>query len=93
MSVAIKNYNLDNISYVPLYPPQPIAYKVEIVNTSSVAINLRSDPNDSTTQIQLFPGESKPFESSKNQSSYNPSAPIIFAILTSGTGTVKVIAH
>jgi hypothetical protein len=90
--INVKNYNLDNISYTPLYAGVP-AYKVEIINSSSVAIYLRSDPSDASTQLMLLPGESKPFESSKNQSSYNPGTILIYTIMSSGTGTVKVVVH
>lgn len=90
--IAVKSYNLDAISYIPLYSPIH-AYRVEIMNTSSVLMTLRSNSADATTAIQIFPGESKIFESTKNVAIYDPAQVLLYAILASGTGVAKVIAH
>ena len=92
MAIKISTYNLDSISYTPLYSPTT-SNDVEIINNSSVAMKLRSDPLDSGTEITLLPGESKPFRSYKNHQVFSPAEILIHAILASSTGTVKVIAH
>jgi hypothetical protein len=92
MAPRVKSYNLDAISYIPLYPPVS-AYRIEVINATSVAMSLRTDPVDPTTQLTLLPGEAKVFDSAKNHQVYDPGAVLIYAILASGTGTGKVLAH
>ena len=90
--IEVKSFNLDAIGYLPIYAPRH-AYVVEIVNTSAVMMNLRSNPSDAGTQISMLPGETKKFESTKNTAIYDPNQVLFYAILASGTGVVKVIAH
>lgn len=92
MAIRISTYNLDSLSYVPLYSPTT-SNDVEIVNNSSVLMKLRSNPSDSSSEISLLPGESKAFRSYKNHQVFSPAEILIYAILASSTGTVKVIAH
>ena len=92
MAIKISTYNLDSLGYVALYPPVT-TNDVEIVNNALVAMRLRSDPSDSNTEITLLPGESKAFRSYKNHQVFSPAEILIYAILASSTGTVKIIAH
>jgi len=90
--IEVKSFNLDALGYIPIYSPRH-AYKVEIVNASDVMMNLRSNPTDATTGIDMLPGEAKTFTSTKNTAIYDPSQVLFYAALASGTGVVKVIAH
>lgn len=92
MAIRISTYSLDSISYIPLYAPVT-TNDIEIINNSAVAMKLRSNPSDSNTEITLLPGESKAFRSYKNHQVFSPAEILIYAILASSTGTVKVIAH
>lgn len=88
----VKTINLDAIVYTPIYPSVN-SYRVEIINNTSVLLTLRSDPSDATTSLSVYPGESKLFEALKNTYPFDPSNAIMYGILASGTGTVKVLAH
>ncbi len=90
--IVIKSFNLDNISYLPLYSPLT-SYRIEIINPTTVKMTLRSNPVDSDTELDVFPGESRVFETSRNTFPFDSKTPVIYAILASGTGKAKVIAY
>ena len=94
MAIQIASYNLDAISYLPLFPsPKGQSYHIEVMNPNQGLINLRTDPTDPNTQIQLLPGESKSFETTRNGTPYNAGTPLIYGIMGAGTGSIKLIAH
>jgi len=92
MSIRIISYSLDAISWVPLLPPVGINNRVEIRNETSVILKLRSSTGDPTSEIQILPGDGKVWEVIRNANLFDPLEPILYGMLTSSTGTVKVIA-
>lgn len=90
--IQITTLTLDALVYTPIYAPRH-CYKVEIINNSAVVLTLRSNPTDANTSITLLPGSKLTFESTKNTAVYDPASPLLYGILASGTGTVKVVSH
>lgn len=90
--IVINSFNLDAISFIPLYSPKN-ASKVEIINAGTTLLYLRSNPTDVNTQLEVLPGEKVPFEAYKNIGPWDTNQIVLYGKLASSTGTVKVIAH
>ena len=94
MSVpSINSYNLDAISWTPIYPPSDCQRIEFVTGDTDPLCNLRSNTADANTEIPLYPGTPRIFEVARNAPLFRKADIFIHAKLASGTGTLKVIAH